>query len=228
MKLAIVIPAHNEEKTIGEVIRSLPRRLDGVSTIKPIVISDASTDKTAELAHRAGASVFSHRVNLGAGGATLTGLTAAKRLDYDVAITLDGDGQHDPAEIPLLIEAHKLRKADLVIGSRFLSQTIESMPSLKWYGNKAMNAMTYLFSHCNVTDSQSGFRLFGPRFLRSLHHFSTGGYEFCSEAIIIAHKEKLIITEVPIKTIYFSNRRGQNPLNGLNIFLKLFYRAVAG
>lgn len=228
MRLAIVIPAHNEEKTIGEVVHNLPRRLDGISDIKPLVVNDASTDRTASMAHKAGASVFSHRLNLGAGGATLTGLTAAERLEYDLAVTLDGDGQHDPADIPLLLEAHRRHRADLVIGSRFLSRTIESMPALKWYGNKAMNTVTYLFSHCNVTDSQSGFRLFGPRFLQSLHHFSTGGYEFCSEAIIIAQKNKFILKEVPIKTIYFDNRRGQNPLNGLNIFLRLFYRAVTG
>jgi len=228
MRLAVVIPAHNEEKTIGRVISSLPRRLDGISAIQSIVVSDASTDKTVVLARKAGASVFSHRVNLGAGGATLTGLTAARDLNYDLAITLDGDGQHDPDDIPLLVEAHQHHKADLVIGSRFLSQTIESMPPLKWYGNKAMNAMTYLFSHRNVTDSQSGFRLFGPRFLQSLHHFSTGGYEFCSEAIIIAQKNRFLVREVPIKTIYFDNRQGQNPLNGLNIFLKLFYRAITG
>lgn len=228
MKLAIVIPAHNEAKTIREVIRTVPQKLDGVSEVITIVVSDASTDETVNHAKEAGAFVLSHRVNLGAGGATLTGLTAARERGCNIVITLDGDGQHDPQDIQALVNAHREEQADLVIGSRFMSQTITSMPPLKWYGNKVMNGITYLFSGHSVSDSQSGYRLFGPSFLQILHCFSTGGYEFCSEAIIIAHKNNLRIKEVPIRTIYFAERGGQNPLNGLNIFLRLFYRAVAG
>lgn len=228
MKLAVVIPAHNEEKNIGDVVSQIPRKVDGISSIQPFVISDNSKDRTSEIAHRAGASVLSHRINLGAGGATLTGLTVARHLDYDLAISLDGDGQHDPKDIPALVDAHFTHGAQLVIGSRFLGQTIAEMPPLKWYGNKIMNGVTYVFSHHPVTDSQSGFRLFGPQFLDRLHHFSTGGYEFCSEAIIIARQQKLLIHEVPIKTIYFADRAGQNWVNGINIFLRLFYRTVTG
>lgn len=228
MKLAIVIPAHNEAKTIERVVRNIPRRLDGISDVLPIVVSDASTDQTAQLAERAGALALSHRLNLGAGGATLTGLRAARNLGCRAAITLDADGQHDPQDIPAFLTAHQQQRADLVLGSRFLSETIKEMPPLKWYGNKVMNNITYVFSQTAVTDSQSGFRLFGHRFLRQLDLFSTGGYEFCSEAIVIARQAKLRIVEVPIKTIYFDERKGQNPLNGVNIFLRLFYRMMTG
>ncbi len=228
MKLGIVIPAHNEARTIRQVVKKIPRKLDGISQILPIVIDDGSSDDTLLVARESGAVALRHRINLGAGGATLTGLTATCRLGFDVAVTLDGDGQHDPNDIPTLLEAHQKDGADLVIGSRFLSKTIGEMPQLKWYGNKVMNRITYVFSHYNATDSQSGFRLFGPNFLELLHLFSTGGYEFCSEAIIIAHQSHLKIAEVPINTIYFDSRRGQNPLNGANIFLRLLYRSLTG
>lgn len=228
MKLAVVIPAHNEEKMIAQVLGAIPQKIDGITSLHPIVISDASRDDTARRARRAGALVLEHRMNLGAGAATLTGLIAARRLACQAAVTLDGDGQHDPADIPALVEAYRQHQADLVIGSRFLSGTIESMPPLKWYGNKGMNGITYLFSGHAVSDSQSGFRLFGPGFLKVLHAFNTGGYEFCSEALMIARREGLTVTEAPIKTIYFDDRRGQNPLNALNIFLRLFYKALTG
>jgi len=224
----VVIPAHNEEKSIGDVVANIPKQVDGLSEIAPFVVNDASTDRTASVARGAGAVVLDHRLNLGAGGATLTGLTAAKRLGFETAITLDGDGQHDPNDIPALLEAYRTHGAQLVIGSRFLSQTITEMPALKWYGNKIMNGMTYLFSRAAVSDSQSGFRLFGPAFLDNLHLFTTGGYEFCSEAIIIARRAGLKIAEVPVKTIYFDGAQGQNPLNGLNIFLRLLYKTITG
>lgn len=228
MKLAVVIPARNEEKKIGDVVSRLPRQIDGISALTPLVVSDASTDRTEVIARQAGARVLTHRMNLGAGGATLTGLVAARQLGADLAITLDADGQHDPNDIHALIAAYHQNRTDLIIGSRFLSTTIDSMPPLKWYGNKAMNVMTYVFSGHAVTDSQSGFRLFGPQFLQAIDCFRTGGYEFCSEALMVARQQNLTVAEVPIKTIYFDDRHGQNPLNALNIFLRLFYKSVTG
>ncbi|HSX41749.1 MAG TPA: glycosyltransferase family 2 protein [Candidatus Saccharimonadales bacterium] len=228
MRLAVVVPAHNEEKTIGDVIDGIPRRIDGISTINRIVINDASIDRTAARAKKAGALVLSHRINIGQGGAVLTGIKAARQLGNALVVTLDGDGQHDPDDIHALVDAHFRDKADLIIGSRFLSQTIETMPALKWYGNKIMNGITFTFSGKQVSDSQSGFRLIGERMLSVIDEFNMTGYEFCSEMIIGAKRHGLLISEVPIKTIYFDGRQGQNPLNGLNIFLRLFYRAVTG
>ncbi len=228
MRLAVVIPAYNEAKTIAGVVRSIPSSIPGISEITAVIVNDCSKDKTAQVARATGAVVVSHRLNMGAGAATLTGIAAAKELGSDLVVTLDADGQHDPNEIAHLVSAHVTHRADLVIGSRFLSATIAEMPPLKWYGNKIMNGITYVFSRQPVTDSQSGFRLFGPRFLKKLHHFRTAGYEFCSEAIIIAREQRLCIHEVPIRTIYFAGRAGQNWINGLHIFLRLFYRTVTG
>lgn len=228
MRLAVIIPAHNEAKTIGDVVERIPKQVDGISRISTYVVNDASFDETASIAKKTGAIVISHRLNLGAGGAILTGLLAAKRQDCEVAVSLDGDGQHDPDDIHALVSEYRTNKADLIIGSRFLSETIGRMPPLKWYGNKAMNGITYTFCGARVTDSQSGFRLFGKNILSMIEQFSMTGYEFCSETIINAKRFGLEIAEVPIKTIYFNERRGQNPINGLNIILRLLYRTVAG
>lgn len=228
MKLAVVIPARNEEKRLGAVLRALPKKIEGVSEISAIVVSDASVDATATIARSAGATVLEHRLNLGAGGATLTGLVAARQLGHSVAVTIDADGQHDPHDIHSIMTVYRRHRPDLIIGSRFLSETIGEMPPVKLYGNKIMNGITFAFSGHAVTDSQSGFRLFGPQFLDRIHLFRTGGYEFCSEALMIARAEGLSVAEAPIKTIYFHDRRGQNPLNGLNIALRLFYKAVTG
>lgn len=228
MKVAVVIPAHNEELTIAEVIRQIPKTIKGVKELGVFVVDDASTDQTKNVATLAGATALRHRINLGAGGATLTGMIAAIRSGFDTVVTLDADGQHDPRDIHTLLAAHRTHGADLVIGSRFLSQTISDMPLLKNFGNRVMNGITYLFSGRAVTDSQSGFRLFGPKFLTLLDRFSTGGYEFCSETVIVAKKAGLAIVEAPIRTIYLDDRRGQNPLNGVHILLRLFYRSLTG
>lgn len=227
MKLFVVIPAYNEAKTISNVIKSVPRRVPGVKTVNVIVVDDCSEDNTAAVARAAGAVTVSHRLNLGAGGATLTGITAARDLGADMVVTLDADGQHDAKEIAQLVRAHRDHRADLVIGSRFLSQTIIEMPLVKRFGNNVMNLITYVAGGQLVTDSQSGFRLFGTKMLANMDGFTTSGYEFCSETIVNATRHSLAVREVPIRTIYFEGRKGQNPINGINIALKLFLKRIA-
>src|SRR3954462_6302850 len=98
--IAVVMPAHNEASVIGRVIAAIPQ----ISSFKviPIVVDDGSTDATAEVARRNGARVFRHITNLGVGAATITGMQAAERLGADIIVTMDSDGQHDPAEIEML------------------------------------------------------------------------------------------------------------------------------
>lgn len=229
MKLAIVIPAYNEEGSIGKVVEKIPKNIPGVSEVIKIVVNDNSRDKTAKVASAAGATVLTHRINLGAGGATTTGLTYAKQIGADAVVTLDGDGQHNPTEIAQLVAEYGKGQSQLIIGSRFMSTTIKDMPGLKNFGNRVMNFITYIFSGKLVTDSQSGFRLLGRMVLdNSKSIITTNGYEFCSEMIINSRKQGINIAEVPISTIYFADRKGQNPINGINIFMRLLYRAVVG
>lgn len=228
MKLAVIIPAYNEEKRLRAVIRAVPKKIRGVDGISTVVVDDNSADGTFGVAKAAGAHVLSHAMNLGQGGAVLTGIAFSRRLDSDIVVTLDADGQHDPAEICQLVEKHRASRADLVIGSRFLSDTIRNMPAVKQFGNRSFSFLTYLLSGKMLTDTQSGFRLFGGSMIELLLTQDLAGYEFCSETIMIAHKHQLAIAEVPISTIYFDGRQGQNPLNGVNILTKLIFRKLTG
>ena len=228
MKLAIVIPAYNEAATIQKVIKHIPRRVKGAKTLYIIVVDDGSTDQTGQLANIGGVYLVCHRYNMGVGAATLTGLRAAIELGVTTAITLDADNQHDPKEIQRIFRAYIKDRSQLVIGSRFLSPDIKKMPHMRVLGNRLMNWITYNFSRVKISDSQSGFRLLGPKLLKSIFYVSMSGYELWSAMIIHAARNGYKITEIPVSTIYYRNRRGQSPFNGINIFFKLLLRFIAG
>ena len=220
MKLAIVIPAYNEGKVIRRVVEGLPRKIAGVKKIVIFVVDDGSVDQTAREAKKTRALLVSHPVNLGVGAASVTGLEAARRSGADLAITFDGDGQHDPQDIARVAKPILSGRADLVIGSRLKKP--RGMPAIKKIGNWGLNFFTYLLSGRLTSDSQSGFKGFSKRALKLLK-LDTLGYEFCSETIIDAAAENLKIKEVPIRVIYssYSKGKGQSILNGLNIVTKL-------
>jgi len=218
--LAIVIPVYHEGKIIAKVINSLPKRLPGISKISILVVNDGSTDNSAEQIKKTRATLISHCVNLGYGGASCTGLEAAKKISADVAVTFDGDGQHDPADIEKIIKPVILDEADLVIGNRFADS--HGMPLIKKVGIRGLNFIIFCFSGHWASDSQCGLKAFSKKALDKIH-LNTAGMEFASEVILEAKKSRLRITEVPAKTIYtkYSISKGQNALNGINILVKL-------
>lgn len=226
MHLIVVIPAYNEAQVIGEVIDSLPKTLKKVTKVTPLVVDDNSTDDTAKIAKAHGAKCVSHRVNLGAGGATITGFEAAKRMKADLIVTMDADGQHDARDLADLIRPITHRKYDVVIGSRLLRRG-KDMPAYKVFGNWGLNVITYIFFRIWVTDSQSGFKAFSRHAIEKIK-LSTSGYEFCSEIIGEIKRHKLTYKEVPISTIYtkYSKMKGQSPLNAINIILNLLTRGI--
>ena len=225
MRVAIIIPAYNE----GPVIKSV---VDGVNQIfskskyayEVVVINDRSTDDTAKNAKNAKkATVISHILNQGAGGATSTGLAYAVRHGFDWAITIDGDGQHDPGDALECLKHAIATNSDLLIGSRLMDK--EGMSRVKLLGNKGLSIITWLLFGVNVTDSQSGLRIFSRKALDTLEWKSTS-YDFCSEMIWRAKQAKLKINEYPIKAIYtdYSRAKGQNNWNAINIVRILLYR----
>lgn len=226
MHLVVVIPAYNEGKVIKGVITSLPTSLPGVTQITPLVIDDNSSDDTKALAESCGATCVRHELNLGAGGATVTGLEAAKQLKADIVVTIDADGQHDPTEMACLIYPIVHRQADVVIGSR-LKNAAPDMPVYKRFGNNFLNGVTYMFFGIWVSDSQSGYKAFSKRALRKIE-LSTSGYEFCSEIIGQIKQKHLRFQEVPIATIYtdYSRGKGQLAINAVNIILGLMLRSL--
>jgi len=224
MRVAIIIPAYNE----GPVIKSV---VDGVNqvfsktryTYEVVVVNDKSTDDTAKNAKKA--TVISHIVNQGAGGATSTGLSYVERHNFNWAITMDADGQHDPLDALKCLEYAIGTNCDLLIGSRLMDK--EGMSRVKLLGNKGLSIITWLLFGVNVTDSQSGLRIFSRKALDNLEWKSTS-YDFCSEMIWRANQAKLKIGEHPIKAIYtdYSKAKGQNNWNAINIVKTLLYRRL--
>lgn len=216
-KIAIVIPAYNESLMIRKVIKSIVTKFEGKYSYKIIVVDDGSQDDTAYIAERAGAFVIRHILNTGVGGATATGLSYANQNGFDIAVTMDADGQHAPKDVIQGIKILENEKnTDLLIGSRLIDG--DGMSRVKIIGNKGLSTITYLIFGINSTDSQSGLRVFSHRALEKLK-WKTSGYEFCSEMLWRAKQVGLIINEYPIKAVYtdYSKSKGQNNWNAFKI-----------
>ena len=218
------MPAHNEAAVIGSVLSKIPTEFDSFEVI-PIVVDDASTDATASIAQRKGAIVLHHVANLGVGAATITGLKAAQRLEADVIVTMDADGQHDPAEIQSLVECLMEGPYDVVIGSRLLHPG--GMPLTRIAANLLLNALTFVAYGKIVSDSQSGFKAISGQALAKLD-LRTAGYGICSEFIGEIYGNNLRYKSLPIKPVYtnYSRAKGQPFLNGVNLILDLLVRLV--
>lgn len=213
-KLVIaVIPAYNEERYIEQVVRQTKKYVN-----KVIVVDDASIDNTGKLAKKAGALVLKHRVNLHKGAALKTGCEAAIILNADIIVLVDGDGQHNPKEIPKLIK--ELKKYDFVIGSRTFNK---DMPLNSRLGNKLLSLLAGVLYNTKIKDSQSGYRAFNSHVYPSIQ-WEARDYGVETEMIKNISKNKVSHTEVGIKTIYHDDYKGTTPLDGLKIVANMFSR----
>lgn len=225
MNLLIVIPAYNEEKTIERVILSIPKKIKYVKRYSIVVIDDGSVDKTTEKAKKAGATVISHYINRGLGGAIGTGFEYARRNNFDVMVTLDADGQHDPREINTIIEGLVKNCTNVCIGSRL--KDVKGMPWYRIIGNFGMNIITYFLFGVWTTDSQSGFRAFSYSAIQKIN-IKTDRMEVSSEIFSEISKHNLKFCEVPIKAIYtsYSLNKGQKNSNAFKIIIKLIIKKL--
>lgn len=227
-RVCIIMPAYNEEAVIADVIKKAKTTLQGHDfDFDIVVVNDSSTDNTSAVAEKAGAITINHVLNGGAGAATATGLSYAQQHSYDLAITMDADGQHDAKDV--LTGIKKMTgdpSIDLLIGSRLIDS--KGMSRVKILGNKGLSFITRILFGIQVTDSQSGLRLFNKRTLKSLK-WTTSGYEFCSEMLWRAHQQGFTIEEFPIKAIYtdYSRAKGQNNWNAINIVKSLTMQRLA-
>lgn len=219
MKLVIVVPAFNESKIIGTVLRSIPKSLNGISQTKIVVVDDGSLDGTFKKAQEANVFILKHVLNRGAGAATKTGMDFAKSQGADIIVTFDADGQHSPNDIEKIIKPILEGKADVVIGSRFKIK--QQIPMDRFILNWVGNFITLVLFGAFSTDTQSGLRAFSKK-AASLIDFKSDRMEFSSEIIGETRKHNLKIVEVPTSAIYteYSREKGQKNSNALPIFIR--------
>lgn len=225
-RVCIILPAYNEATVIRDVIKNVRTELTKTSyEFEVVVVNDGSKDDTAKEAKAGGAKVITHILNSGAGGATATGLSYANQNGFDYAVTMDADGQHLPKDVIKGIKHAEKSGTDLSIGSRLIDS--KGMSRVKVLGNKGLSYITYFLFRINVTDSQSGLRVFSKKALSTLR-WKTSGYEFCSEMLWRANQIGLAIDEYPITAVYtdYSKAKGQNNWNAINIVKSLVKRRI--
>jgi glycosyltransferase involved in cell wall biosynthesis len=195
-RLLILIPAYNEDAAIRQVVSSTVRILPHADIL---VVDDGSTDNTAPEAEAAGALVVRHPFNLGIGGAVQTGLKFARQHDYDVVVRLDGDGQHNPSDIPSLYSLLHTSHVDAAIGSRFLGTTGRMHISLpRRLGIYTFALLVSLLTGQRATDTTSGFFALNRRAIEALATYMPQDYPEV-ESRIVLHKAGLTTLELPAR-----------------------------
>ena len=209
-----IIPAYNEEDALADVIAKTSQYVDEV-----IIVDDGSSDGTAEVAIASGAKLISHSTNLGKGEALKSGFKAID--DDSIVVTIDGDGQHNPDEIPNILRPIIEDGADLVNGSRYMNGPEENTPAYRRVGQKVLDIATNISAGTKVTDSQSGFRAFSPR-TKGVFRFKDTGFGIESEMLVDAAEAGLKIVEVPITVRYDLDGSTKDPVtHGVGVLLKI-------
>ncbi|WP_458454317.1 glycosyltransferase family 2 protein [Methanobrevibacter sp.] len=215
MKSIVIIPALNEEVAIGAIVKRSLMYADDV-----LVVDDGSTDNTLRIAREAGARVIKHYNNLGKGVSLKDAFGEVS--GYDIVVTIDGDGQHNPDEIPKLMAPIREGRADLVNGSRYLDGFDEETPAYRRVGQRVLDIATNITSGTNVTDSQSGFRAFRGSTI-SCYRFRDTGFGIESEMLADAAEHNLKILEIPITVRYdVENSSTKGPVtHGVGVLIKI-------
>ncbi len=232
MKLAVIIPALNEEENIGRVIAGIPREMTGVDETVIFVIDDGSHDGTAQAARAAGAQVISHHSNRGVGQSFQTGLKAALECGADLMVNIDGDGQFLPEEIPLLIGPILAGEADFVPADRFSDgsgglRKPENMSGVKYWGNQVMSDLIGRLSGQRYNDVSCGFRAYSREAMLQLN--LTGVFTYTQESFLDLSFKRLRIQPVAVTIRYFPERKSRvagnlfsYTLRTLNIILRAY------
>ncbi len=226
MKVLIVIPCYNEQEAIAEVVRQVQKvRVPNVH-FTPLVINDCSTDASIEVLRKNNINHVALPVNLGIGGAVQTGYKYAWKNGYDVAIQLDGDGQHPADQLSRIIEPLMEGKADVVIGSRYLTGEGFQSSRLRRTGINFFTKIIKLFTGVTIKDSTSGFRALNRRALKVVNNYYPDTYPE-PEAIILYAKHRLKIQEVPV--VMTERKGGVSSISGSSsayYMMKVFMACV--
>ena len=196
-RILVCIPAYNEEKNIGNIVRKARNHADEV-----IVCNDYSTDNTAKYALQEGALVINHPKNYGYGKTIRTLFEKALETKADIIVTIDSDGQHDPEQIPTIVEPILNNGFDIVIGSRFISNKAHvQIPFYRSLGIKTITKFTKHASYKNLTDAQSGFRGYSRHAIQTMN-LVEDGMQISTEILLRSGSNDLAITEVPVTISY--------------------------
>ena len=215
-RIAVVIPAYREGERIARVVRDVKSFVNVV-----VVVDDCSPDNTSEEANAAGAVVVRHDVNKGKGAALKTAFKKLGEMGYDYGITMDGDGQHDPQQLPLFIKEIKDSRATMVVGNRF--SNAQGMPKVRWLVNRSMSWLISKICRCSIPDTQCGYRAIAvanPCVLAA----KSDHFDYESEVLILTARNKGVIKSVPVKTIYQGEVSKIRPLRDTLRFFKLLWR----
>ena len=214
LKIAVGIPAFNEEKNIGSVIAQLDKIADTI-----IVCNDGSSDMTKMIAEKMGALVINHDKNLGYGATIRSLFLKAVELNFDALVTMDADGQHNVDDVKTVLEPILKNEADIVIGSRFLSDNNKEIPKYRKAGIRIITKLANTSLDKKITDSQSGFRSYNKQVLSKILP-SEFGMGVSNEILIKANKLKFRIAEVPINVSYEGDTSTHHPItHGASVFI---------
>jgi glycosyltransferase involved in cell wall biosynthesis len=226
MKLIIYMPALNEEKRIGETLKSLPKKLKNIAEIKYLVVNDGSKDKTAQIAEECGAIVFTHSTNRGVGAAFHSGVEQSLKMGADIMLSIDADGQFDVDDIPALLQPIISGEADFVTGNRFHREgdRPKFMSKIKYWGNRQIAKLVSRVAGKKIRDVACGFRAYNRETL--LHLNLIGHFTYTQETILDLTYKGFRLQEVPISVKYFEDRvsRVANSIVGyaFNTFMIIF------
>ena len=201
----VCIPAYNEEAKINYVVKKALHYVD-----KVVVCDDGSSDNTATLAKKAGAVVISHKTNQGYGAAISTLFDYCRKNNAEIMVTLDGDGQHNPDQIPDLISVIIKHNVDVVIGSRSLKDD-KNLPSYRKTGIKIITSTINSATNLKVTDSQSGFRAYSKTAI-DLIRPTESGMSASTEILLKISNNGLSMAEVPITVSYTGDTSTEHPV----------------
>lgn len=194
MKRLIIIPAYNEEENIGKTVEAILKESVGFDYV---IINDCSTDRTKQICEEKGYNVLNLPINLGIGGAVQTGYKYAARNGYDMAVQVDGDGQHDPKfleEMATYLEEHDL---DMVIGSRFIEKQGFQSSGLRRVGIRFFTGLIRVLTGEVITDPTSGLRMIGKRVLTIFAEDYPKDYPE-PESVVAILRRKMKVKEIPV------------------------------
>ncbi|MFC4769327.1 glycosyltransferase family 2 protein [Effusibacillus consociatus] len=189
----VIIPAYNEEKSIAKVIHAIQKHLPEADIV---VVNDGSRDRTAEVAARAGATVLNLPFNVGIGGGMQTGYLYAHEKGYQYAVQIDADGQHDPADLPRLLQHAKNGEGDMILGSRYVQQTNYKSTFMRRVGMIFFSGLVTILAGQSVKDTTSGYRVVNRKLIELFSRYYPADYPEV-EAIVYLKRQGCTLLEVP-------------------------------